>query len=249
MKALPGRNGGLRPPPAGVIGSPDQHSEQVMTLTIYGVLRSRATRTVWLAKELGLEFEHVAVIQAYRLPDAAAADAPLNTASPAFRAINPNGRIPAIDDDGFVMHESLAINLYLARKHGGPLAPANPGEEALITMWALWAAIECEPHTIQILYNRVSHPRAERDPRVADAAIAALRQPFRVLDDALNEGGGYLVGRRFTVADINTAEVLRYSQPAPELYADVPHVEAWIERCQARPAFRETMALRNAEPA
>ena len=71
-----------------------------MALKIYGVLRSRASRTVWLAKEVGLAFEHVPVIQADRLTDPAAADAPLNTSSPAFRAINPNGLIPTIDDDG-----------------------------------------------------------------------------------------------------------------------------------------------------
>ena len=89
-----------------------------MTLKIYGVLRSRASRNVWLAKEMGLPFEQIPVVQAYRLPDPAAPDAPLNTASPAFRAINPNGLIPTIEDDGLILHESLAINLYLARKHG-----------------------------------------------------------------------------------------------------------------------------------
>src|SRR5580704_6753950 len=80
-----------------------------MTLKIYGVLRSRASRNVWLAKELGLAFEHVTVIQAYRLADPAASGAPLNTASAEFRAVNPDGLIPAIDDDGLVLHESLAI--------------------------------------------------------------------------------------------------------------------------------------------
>jgi glutathione S-transferase len=97
-------------------------------LTIYGVYRSRASRTLWLADELGLSFEHVPVIQHYRLANPAAADAPLNTRSPRFLAVNPNGHIPSIDDDGVVLHESLAINLYLAKKHGGPLAPANVGE-------------------------------------------------------------------------------------------------------------------------
>ena len=94
-------------------------------LTIYGVYRSRASRNIWLANEIGLAFRHVPVIQSYRLPDPAAADAPLNTASPAFLAVNPNGLIPSIDDDGLVLHESLAINLYLARKYGGALGTAN----------------------------------------------------------------------------------------------------------------------------
>src|SRR3712207_9418644 len=66
---------------------------EIMTLKIYGVLRSRASRNVWLAKEMGIPFEHVPVIQAYRPPDPAAPDAPFNTASAAFRAVNPHGLI------------------------------------------------------------------------------------------------------------------------------------------------------------
>jgi len=106
-----------------------------MTLKIYGILRSRASRVVWLAKELGLAFEHVPVLQAYKLADPSGPDAPFNTASPAFRAVNPNGLIPSIEDDGFTLSESLAINLYLAKKHGGPLAPRDVREDGLMTMW------------------------------------------------------------------------------------------------------------------
>jgi glutathione S-transferase len=220
-----------------------------MSLKIYGVLRSRATRNVWLASELGISHEIVPTIQANRLADPAAPDAPLNTASPAFRAINPNGLIPCIDDDGFVLSESLAINLYLAKKHGGPLAPASLHEDGLMTMWAIWAAAECEPHTIQILLHRASLPADRREPAQADAAIAALRRPFGVLEAALRAGGGYAVGGRFTVADINLAEVLRYAQPAAELFAGFPAVAAWLGACQARPAFVEMMAQRDAEAA
>jgi glutathione S-transferase len=220
-----------------------------VSLKIYGVLRSRASRNVWLAHELGIAFEQVPVMQAYRLTDPAAPEAPFNTSSPAFRAVNPNGLIPTMDDDGFVLHESLAINLYLAKKHGGSLAPRDLREDALMTMWALWAATECEPHTIQVLYHRLARPPEERDPAIADAAVAALKRPFSVLDEALRLGGGYAVGGRFTVADVNLAEVIRYAQPAPELFAEAPAVAAWLTACHARPAFQAMMAARNAEPA
>jgi len=220
-----------------------------MTLKIYGILRSRASRTVWLAKEAGLAYEQVPVIQAYRLTDPQAPDAPLNTSSPAFRAINPNGLIPTIDDDGLILHESLAINLYLAKRYGGALGPRDAREDGLMTMWAVWAVTECEPRTIEILYHRVEHPKDERNPAIADAAVAALERPFGVLEAALRDGGGYVVGRRFTVADINLAEVFRYAQPAPELFAAHPPVKAWIDACQARPAFKAMMAERMAEPA
>ena len=220
-----------------------------MTLKIYGVLRSRASRNVWLAKEAGLAFEHVPVIQANRLKDPAAADAPLNTSSPAFRAINPNGLIPTLDDDGLILNESLAINLYLAKRYGGALGPQDVREDGLMTMWTVWAVTECEPRTIEILYHRVEYPKGERNPAIADAAVVALERPFGVLEAALGEGGGYVVGRRFTVVDINLAEVFRYAQPAPELFARHPHVKAWIDACQARPAFKAMMAQRMAEPA
>lgn len=214
-----------------------------MTLKLYGVLRSRASRVAWLANELGLEYEHVPVIQAYRLPDPQAADAPLNTASPAFLALNPNGHIPSIDDDGYVLHESLAINLYLAKKHGGALAPRDLAEDGQMAMWALWAVLEAEPHTLAVQAN------SGKDQTAVDAAIATLRRPFAVLDSALARGDGHLLGGRFTVADINTAEVVRYAMSARALFDANPHVDRWLSACHARPAFKAMMAARISEPA
>lgn len=217
-------------------------------LTIYGVYRSRASRNIWLAGEIGLPFRHVPVIQSYRLADPDAAEAPLNTRSPAFLAVNPNGRIPSIDDDGLVLHESLAINLYLARRYGGTLGPADAAEDGLMGMWTLWAATEVEPHSIQVLYNLAARPPEERDAALAAASVAALRAPFAVLDAALS-ATGFAVGGRFTVADITLSEVVRYAMPAPELFAPYPALSAWLKACHARPAFKAMMAARDAEPA
>jgi glutathione S-transferase len=216
-------------------------------LTIYGVYRSRASRNIWLANELGLPFTHVPVMQRYRLPDPPPAGV-VHTRSPEFLKVNPNGHIPSIDDDGLVLHESLGINLYLARKHGGPLAPANVAEDGQMTTWSLWAAIEVEGHAINIIYHRVSNAGRPMDPKIADEAVEALRGPFAVLDAALAKDG-YLVGGRFTVADINVAEVVRYAQAAPELFAAAPHVQPWLTACQARPAFKKMWATRDSEPA
>jgi glutathione S-transferase len=217
-----------------------------MTLKIYGVLRSRATRPVWMAKELGIPYEQIPIIQHYRLPDPTASDGPLNTKSPVFLKINPNGLVPSIDDDGFVLNESLAITLYLARKHGGALAPTDVREEGLMMMWSLWAATECETPALRVMQNAGSVKA--RDPATYEAGVTALRPKFAVLDKALHEGGGYLVGGRFTVADLNVAEIIRYSQAAPELFADAPNVQSWIAACQVRPSFVAMMAERNAEP-
>lgn len=215
-------------------------------LTIYGVYRSRASRTIWLANELGLPFKLVPVMQRYRLPDPPPAGV-VHTKSPEFLAVNPNGHIPSIDDDGVVLHESLATTLYLAKKHGGPLAPATTAEDGEMTMWALWAAIEAEPHAINIIYHRVSNAGRPMDARIADDAVEALRGPFAVLDGAL--ASGHLVGGRFTVADINVAEVIRYAQAAPELFEKAPRVKAWLAACQARLAFKKMWAEREKEPA
>ncbi|SJZ45815.1 glutathione S-transferase [Enhydrobacter aerosaccus] len=217
-------------------------------LTIYGVYRSRASRNLWLADELGIPFKHVPVIQHYRLPDAAAPGAPINTRSPEFLKINPNGHIPSIEDDGLVLHESLAINLYLARKHGGPLAPADVAEDGQMTMWALWAATELETNALNVAYHRVGNPSGIKDAKIADAAVAALRAPFAVLDKAL-AATGYLVGGRFTVADLNVAEIVRYALPAPELFESAPRVKAWLAACHDRPAFKRMWERRESEPA
>ena len=216
-------------------------------LTIYGVYRSRAMRNIWLAKEVGIPFKHVPVIQANRVKDTKAPGM-LHTRSPEFLVVNPNGRIPAIDDDGLVLNESLAINLYLAKKHGAPIGPADLAEDGLMTMWTLWAANEVEQHSILVLYHRVMKPAAERDPKIADAAVEALKAPFAVLEKALDDSK-HLVGGRFTVADLNVAETLRFAMPAPELFAAFPNVKAFLGACHARPAFKEVFAAREAEPA
>jgi glutathione S-transferase len=218
-------------------------------LTIYGVYRSRATRTIWLAEELGIPFKTVPVVQANRLKDPLAADAPLNTRSPSFLKINPNGHVPSIDDDGLILHESLALNLYLAKKHAGPLAPQNVSEDGQITMWSIWAITEVEGLALQVMRNRVALPPADRDEKAAAAAVAALKKPFAVLDQALTAGSGYIVGGRFTVADINVSECVRYASGAPELFEAAPKVKAWLAACQSRPAFKKMWATRDAEPA
>jgi glutathione S-transferase len=216
-------------------------------LTIYGVHRSRASRNIWLAHAIGLQFRHVPVIQAYRLSDPHAPGAPLNTQSPAFLKINPNGHVPSLDDDGLVLHESLAINLYLAKRYGGALGPADIAEDGQMGMWALWASTEVEPHSIQILNHRVSHSPANRDPAMAQAAIDALRAPISVLDREV-AATGFLVGGRFTVADVNVAEVVRYALAAPELFEATPALRRWLEACHARAGFKRMMADRELEP-
>jgi glutathione S-transferase len=215
-----------------------------MTITIYGCYRSRASRNIWLALEAGIPFKLVTVLQ----PDRTPRDGAWTTASPAFLAVNPNGMIPCIKDGRLVLNESLAMNLYLARKYGKGLGPKTSSEDGLIAQWTLWAATVAEPHTIQVLYHKMGNPRGPMEPAKAQAAIEALRKPFAVLDQHLAETGGFVVGKRFTVADINVAEVVRYARPAPELFKAAPHVEKWLTAAHERPAFKAMWAARDSEP-
>ncbi len=218
-------------------------------LKIYGVYRSRATRPLWLLEELGMPYDHVPVIQAYRLADPHNANAPLNTASAAFLAINPMGLVPAMDDGGFVLHESLAITLYLAKKYGSDLAPRDAREDAMMMQWALFAAssVEAPALSIQTCYGNNSEATVEGAAKI-DTAVRTLARPFGVLDKHLHLNS-YMVGNRFTAADIIMAEVVRYAQGHASLLSTYPHIKTWLEVCQARPAFKTVWERRLMEPA
>src|SRR5690348_18088560 len=159
-----------------------------MALKIYGVARSRAFRTLWMAKELGLDYEHVKV-------DFATGE----TRTPAHLALNPNGHIPVIEDDRFVLWESMAINLYLAKKYGtGTLYPTGLEDEARAWQWSFWGMTEIERPVLTVLFNRAILPEDKRDAAAADAAEKQLAQPLGVLDGALARSAN-LLGDDFTV--------------------------------------------------
>ena len=217
--------------------------------TLYGVHRSRASRPIWLLAETGAPFTHVPVIQAYRLTDARAADAPLNTASPEFLAVNPMGQIPTLQEGDLVLTESFAITLHLARTLGGDLGPRDNAEMALMEQWALFGASAIEVPALEITYA-VADGGLNTPEGQAIIALAAekLRRPLARLDVHLG-ATGHMVGARFTVADINLAECIRYAQSHPTLLGEFPAVKAWLEACQSRPAFQKMWAARLAEPA
>ncbi len=218
-------------------------------ITLYGVYRSRASRPLWLLAETATPYTHVAVIQSYRLPDPAAADAPLHTASTAFLTVNPLGQIPAYAEDGLLLTESLAITQHIARRYGGSLGPQNDTEAALIDQWSLFAATAIEGPALEMLY--IQGDGGDKTPE-GQAIIALnaekLRRPLRRLQSHL-AAHSHLVGDRFTVADINVAECLRYAQGHPSLLGEFPAVKAWLEACQARAAFKAMWAARSSEPA
>ena len=218
-------------------------------ITLYGVYRSRASRPLWLLGETGTEFTHIPVIQAYRLPDPQKTDQPLHTASPSFLRINPQAQIPAMTDGDLTLTESLAITLYLARRYGGDLGPQTDAESAQINQWTLFAATGIETPALEILYTQTDGGDKTPEGQAAIAINAEkLRRPLARLNQHL-EAQSYLVADRFTVADINTAECLRYAQGHPTLLAEFPAAKAWLEKCQSRPAFQDMWTARLKEPA
>lgn len=200
-------------------------------LKIYGTPRSRAFRTLWLAQELGLDFDNI----------------PINTSGESreasFLAINPNGHIPTIDDDGFVVWESMAINLYLAKKYGlGTLYPTTLQGEALTWQWSLWGMTEVERPVLTAMFNRALFPEDKRDAAAADAAEKEMQGPLGVLDGVVAKTP-YLIGNDFTVADLNVAAILSWARPARIDMTPFPKVADWLGRCALRPAAKAARDL------
>jgi glutathione S-transferase len=211
-----------------------------VSLRIYGIARTRAFRALWIAEELGLAYEHLPI----EIGNAGAG-------APEFRSLNPNGRLPFIVDDGFVLFESLAITLYLAKKHSsGALYPATLEGEAKALQWSFWAIAEVDRGVNIWSLHAVRLPPDERDAAKREEALKVIAAPFRVLDAAL-ANQPYLLGDGFTVADLNVAAVI--SRAADMDLAAVPNLKAWLTRCLGRPAARKVLALKtkadNATPA
>jgi glutathione S-transferase len=221
-------------------------------LALYGVHRSRASRPIWLLHEIGLPFTHVPVIQAYRLPDARAPAAPLNTASPEFLKINPLGQIPVMVDGDLVLTESMAILMYVAQSRGGgALGPGPIAEVGEMLQWAFFAATAVEGPALEILYAQQDGQADTPEGRgIIAVAAEKLRRPLARVEAHLAAApGGHLMGGRFTAADIALAECLRYAQGHAGLLSEFPAVKRWLEGCQSRPAFRRMWEARMAEPA
>jgi glutathione S-transferase len=205
------------------------------TPIIYGITASRASRNLWLLEELATPYERV-VTSFYNK----------GTHTPEFLAVNPNGHIPALIDGDVVMCESLAINLYLARKYGGPLSALTLAEEAQLLKWSFWAVTELEKDSLTILMHGLVMPAEMRKPELFKQAEGSLRKPLAVLDAQLAKAS-YVLGERFTVADVNLAAIISWVRPAPELLKTNPYVTAWLSKCLDRAAYKKVQGFAKLE--
>lgn len=203
-----------------------------MTLKIYGVAKSRTFRALWAAEELGIPYENIPV------------DFHEGVKQSEFLAVNPVGKIPAIDNDGFRLSESLAITTYLVKRHGGPLHPKTLEDEARALQWTLWGATEMERAAIEMVSNRYTLlPIEKRDEAVAAAAEQKLQRPLATLDAHLATTP-YLLGDSFTLADLNVASLLYTAWFNKADLSKWPKVKAWLDRCLTRPAAVKARKLR-----
>lgn len=191
---------------------------------IYGSPQSRAARALWCARECGVDHEHV-VLDMKSVKD------------PEFLKVNPNGKMPAMIDGDLVLFESMAINLYLAKKYGGALWPSTIEGEALAYQWSFWGMTEIERHLLTIVVDAFMTPPDKKNPKAVDDAKAALQKPLAVLDDTL-DGKPYLLGDSFTIADLNLASVMGWAKLVKLDMTGHADVANWLDRCLARPAFR-----------
>ncbi len=200
-------------------------------LKIYGVPISRSISNIWAALELGLEYENVPIGWDDN-----------SIYGDDYRRINPNARVPALKDGYFVMWESLAINWYLVRKHAGPLAPATLHEEARALQWTLWAATQLEKPAMQWAFHSFILEPHERRADVAARALEETRTLLKVMDGALGQAP-YLLGDRFTVADLNVGCVLLRPRQQLDL-SDFARLRAWDKAVFERPAARKAWSIR-----
>ena len=199
-------------------------------LRLYGSARSRALRVLWMAGELELTYDHKDWLP--RAPE---------TRTPEYRALNPNGRVPTLDDDGFILSESMAINFYLAKKHKSPLYPSDPKHEALALQWSLWETDRLDRQIVNYVRHSQELPAAERKPELAKAAWDEIVPAFDVLEAALAKSD-WLAGPAFSVGDLNVAAAL-YRALTLDL-AKWPRFSAWLHRCWERPAAKKARAMR-----
>jgi len=204
-------------------------------LKLYGQYRSRAFRVAWLCKESNIPFEHHNVT--INVEGATCKE-------PWYAGLNPNQRVPTIDDDGVVMWESAAINLYLAEKYRSPLWPKDNAGKARMLQWAFFVANDVEQPMITVMRNRYLLPPEQRNAKLADDTELLLLPKMKVMEDHLAKHR-FFSGSGWGMADYMVASVT-YSMWINKfpLLEKFPTFKAWLTASVERPAAKEARKLR-----
>jgi glutathione S-transferase len=157
--------------------------------------------------------------------------------SPEYRAIQPWGQVPVIEEDGLVLFESGAIVLHLAERSPA-LSPTDPAGRAKVAQWVLAALNSVEPHIVNLQvidlffadqdWAKGRRPGAEEFARMKLASLARRLEGREYLED------------RFTAGDLMMATVLRNLRHT-SIVTDDPVLGPYLARCEARPAFQKAL--------
>jgi len=201
-------------------------------LKIWGRTNSSNVRkALWIAEELGLAYESVAAGGAFGLVD-----------GPEYRAKNPNGRIPMIEDGDFVLWESNAIVRYLAARHApdSALYPADPQQRAVADKWMDWTTSSFAEPFRHVFWGVLRTPAEQQDWVQINGAIKTVQSLLVMVDEALTRQP-YLSGEEFGMGDIPLGSFIYAWFEMPIERPAMPHLERWYERLKARPAYRSAV--------
>ncbi|MBL8644013.1 MAG: glutathione S-transferase family protein [Rhodospirillaceae bacterium] len=206
-------------------------------LKIYGRRTSfNVQKVMWLVNELKVPHQRIDIGGKFGGLD-----------KPEFLALNPNGKIPVIDDSGVIVWESNAIVRYIADKHGkGTWSPADPGQRAQADQWMDWYLNHLNPGFMGIFLDYFKVPEPKRDQALIGRHIKAAMDAYALVERCLEKQPNML-GEQITVADIPIAASLyrlyTIGIPVPKM----PNIEAWYERLKKRPAYAEHVMVDYAE--
>ena len=204
-----------------------------MAITLLGRLSSvNVQKVVWALEELRLDYEQVNLGGKFGGLD-----------EPAYRALNPNGKVPTLRDGELVVWESHAIVRYLAAGYGtGSLWPVDVKRRAIVDQWTDWTATTFQPAWIDVFWRFVRTPAAQHDKAAIGRALAAAFEAYAHLDRGL-AASPFLGGETLTYADIVAgASMFRWMTMKIER-PPLPNLEAWYRRLEERPAFRKGVCV------
>ncbi|MEO5807592.1 glutathione S-transferase family protein [Devosia sp.] len=191
-------------------------------------------KVLWAAGELGLAYENEVWGLPLRDPKV-----------PEFLALNPNGQVPVIVDDGFVLWESNAILLYLSEKHGqGGLWPTDPQVRALALQWLGWQASELNPPWGYAVRALIRKEAGFDDPAKVADSVAKWTDKMALLEAHLAKGGSFVAGEQFSFADIALALSLHRWFELPYQRQAMPAAEAYYQGLRGRAAGAQWMTAR-----
>jgi glutathione S-transferase len=163
-----------------------------------------------------------------------------STSEPSFRAINPLGLVPVIDDNGVVVWESNAIIRYLAAsRHRTDLLPAEPAARARVEMWMDWQGSDFNNSWRYAFQALMCKNPQYTDPAAIEESVRTCTKMVSVIDGILAREGPYIAGRTFTVADIAIGLSIHRWRTIAGPDSELPHVHSYYQTLYARPAFRQ----------